>query len=75
MIEEAYELGKKAYADGKKREPLKDHTFENYIQTEASSAKHPKSPGAEMNSTQRRILEDKINSWKQGWDDARKEDS
>lgn len=74
VCKESYELGKQAYLRGKPRDPLKDHVFEASIQTKGSAEYHPTSPGAEMSSAQRRRLEEQLCCWKDGWDDAHKED-
>ena len=71
----SYDIGKAAYNAGKAREPMKDQVFVNSIQTKDSEKHSPKSPAATMTETQRNMMQGKLTSWKQGWDDARKEDS
>ena len=66
----AYEFGKEAHAKNKKRDPMRHQAFLAYIQTKVSAEHHPSSPGANMNASQRKILEQKITEWKRGWDDA-----
>ena len=66
----AYELGRKAFDKGKPRDPMKDQRMLDHMQTNTSSEHHPSSPGATMTARQRRALEEKLNEWKRGWDDA-----
>ena len=71
-MSKSYDMGKAAHDAGLPREPLKDHTFEAYIQTNHSADHHPKSPAVTMSQTQRDLLQSRILEWKQGWDDAHK---
>ena len=70
---EGYELGKQAFLDGKDRKPMNDHALKGLLQNKNSAAHHPSSPGAELNESQRRAMETKINDWKRGWDEERAE--
>lgn len=63
-----------AYKAGKAREPMDDHDFVSYIQPKGNERHAPYSPGAVMNEAQRKILDENLNCWKQGWDDAHSED-
>lgn len=69
-----YELGKAAYTDGKPRDPMKDQCFVQYIQTGESASHAPKSVAATMSETQKNKLQDRLKCWKDGWDQAHKED-
>ena len=74
VCKKSYELGKAAYTKGLPSKPLRDHTFTKLIQGKESAESHPNSPGAEMNSAQRRRLEDQLQCWMKGWSEAQEED-
>ena len=74
MPQKSYELGKKSYTQGKPRDPMSDHEFVQHIQLKGNEDHAPYSPGAVQNAAQRAMLQEKLKSWKEGWDDAHKED-
>lgn len=69
----SYTIGKAAFLAGKQRDPMKDHNLTKALQSKSSESHHPTSPGAEMTESQRRKLEEKLNDWFRGWDDAHNE--
>ena len=67
----AYECGKQAFLDGKKRAPMSDHKLKEMLQSKVSANHHPSSPGADLSESQRRAMENKLTEWKRGWDEER----
>lgn len=73
-MNDCYEIGKQAYLDGKKREPLKDQNMLQRVQNDRSARYHPNSPMVDLPTGRRAMVEQMMLDWKEGWDDAHKED-